>query len=353
MADSPRTRRPGFWAWVLLAPLLLWLAVFVIAPLAIMFVYSFSTPGGMAGVQFKFRLDAYADVFNRPLLKAVGWASLIAGGVSVVAWIAGAGLVRVFPRLEFLWQRFRWVFLIWVFIVAGWIAVTWLVDSIKDANYVRIFVLSINYAIISTLICVVVAYPVAYYMGRSSPAMRNLLMILIMVPFWTSFLIRTYAWVSILKGEGFLNDFLLWTRIINEPLELLYTPTAVMIGLVYTYLPFMILPIYASCEKLDQAMIDAAFDLGAGPWRAFWTVILPLTWPGVVAGLIITFVPAIGMFAVNDILGGKTEPLIGNVITNQFFQARNWPGGAALGMVLMGIFVALYYLSARKKGSVV
>lgn len=352
--DSPHGRPARTAAWLLLAPLLLWLGLFVVAPLAIMLVYSVGRPGELGGVVLDdLTLEPYAEVFNRPLLAAVGLAALLGAGLAGLAGSLALSTVAALPRLEHLWERFGRAFLLCCFFGSGWLGVTYLVSILPSANYVRIFVLSINYALLSTLICVIVAYPVGYFMGRASERVRNLLMVAIMVPFWTSFLIRTYAWLSILKGEGVMNDFLLWAKIVSQPMEILYTPTAVMIGLVYTYLPFMILPIYTSCEKLDQSLIDAAFDLGAGPWRAFWTVILPLTWPGVVAGLIITFVPAIGMFAVNDILGGKTEPLIGNVITNQFLQARNWPRGAALGMVLMAIFVVLYFVAMRKKTSVV
>jgi spermidine/putrescine transport system permease protein len=163
-----------------------------------------------------------------------------------------------------------------------------------------------------------------------------------MIPFWTSFLIRTYAWITILKGEGLLNGLLLSSGIISAPIELLYTPFAVVVGLVYSYLPFMILPIYASAEKLDGALIEAAHDLGCGPLKVFSRVIIPLTFPGILAGVLLVFVPAIGMFAITDLMGGARVPLIGNVIQNQFFQARDWPFGAALGLVFMLLFIAVY-----------
>jgi len=172
-----------------------------------------------------------------------------------------------------------------------------------------------------------------------------------MVPFWTSFLIRTYAWITILKEEGLLNGALQALRLTTAPLDLLYTPFAVVIGLVYAYLPFMILPIYGSVEKLDGAVIEAAHDLGAGPLRVFSSVIIPLTWPGIAAGTVLVFVPAIGMFAVTDLLGGARVPLIGNVIQNQFMQARDWPFGAALGMVFMALFAVTYGWLQRKGGA--
>lgn len=362
MADhQTNARRPAIAGWLLLSPLLLWLLAFVVAPIAIMTVYSVGLPRQPAGVQFvdpatgslDLSIEGYRRIFNavlvRVLLKSAGWAAVGAAGALALAFAGG-----------WVWLPVRdWVLRHWVavsgtvFVAVGWTVLRRVVETEAGAGDIKIFVVSIDYAIWSTLICVVVGYPVAYFMGRAPERWRNLLLIGIMVPFWTSFLIRTYAWLTILKSEGVLNKFLLWTRIISEPLDLLYTPTAVMIGLVYTYLPFMILPIYTSCEKLDQSLIDASFDLGAGPFRSFWSVILPLTMPGVIAGIVITFVPAIGMFAVNDILGGKREPLIGNVITAQFGNARNWPYGAALGMVLMMMFVVLYYLSTRKRGAVV
>ncbi|MBL9207714.1 MAG: ABC transporter permease, partial [Opitutaceae bacterium] len=164
----------------------------------------------------------------------------------------------------------------------------------------------------------------------------------------TSFLIRTYAWIAILKNEGLLNGLLQYAGMIAAPLPLLYTPAAVLIGLVYAYLPFMILPIYGSAEKLDNALVEAAHDLGAGPVRAFSEVIIPLTWPGITAGVLLVFVPAIGMFAITDLMGGAQVPMIGNVIQNQFFRARNAPFGAALGVVFTLMFVLAYALVHRR-----
>jgi spermidine/putrescine transport system permease protein len=168
-----------------------------------------------------------------------------------------------------------------------------------------------------------------------------------MVPFWTSFLIRTYAWITLLKQEGLLNAFLKAVPHGLGPWDLLYTPAAVLIGLVYAYLPFMILPIYGSVEKLDGSLIEAAHDLGAGPLRVFSSVILPLTLPGIAAGTLLVFVPAIAMFAITDLMGGAKVPLIGNVIQNQFLQARDWPFGAALGVVFMALFAAAYWALLR------
>jgi spermidine/putrescine transport system permease protein len=233
------------------------------------------------------------------------------------------------------------------------IALVWIVwnnlTEVFTGTYVRIFVRSVYYAGFTALTCAAVGYPVAYFIGRASEHRRNQLLTLIMIPFWTSFLIRTYAWITILSENGLLNGFLQYTRIISEPFSILYTPSAVVIGLIYSYLPFMILPIYGSVEKLDHSLVEAAFDLGAGPVRAFRSVILPLTRPGVIAGLLLVFIPAIGMFAITDLMGGKTVPMIGNVIQNQFFQARNWPFGAALGMTLLIMFALAFWFITRKQ----
>ena len=221
--------------------------------------------------------------------------------------------------------------------------------AVADPVYLRIVLRSIVYATITTLLCLASGYPVAYLIGRASDKWRNALLMAVMVPFWTSFLIRTYAWVTILKSEGLLNALLLQLHLIAEPLEMLYTPGAVVLGLVYTFLPFMILPIYTSVEKLDGSLIEASLDLGAGPLRTFWRVILPLTSPGIAAGLLLVFIPALGIYAVNDILGGGRVDMIGNIIENQFKgNARNWPFGAALGTTLLVAFALAYaYVNRR------
>ena len=217
-----------------------------------------------------------------------------------------------------------------------------------DVTYLKILGRSIGFAALTTAICIAVGYPVAWFIARQRESVRNWLLLLVMIPFWTSFLIRTYAWVTILKSEGMLSGLLMAAGMIHEPLQILYTPAAVIIGLVYAYLPFMILPIYGSAEKLDNALVEAAHDLGAGPVRAFSEVIVPLTWPGIAAGILLVFVPAIGMFAITDLMGGANVPMIGNVIQNQFFKARNWPFGAALGVVFTLMFVIAYALVQRR-----
>ncbi len=221
-----------------------------------------------------------------------------------------------------------------------------------DRIYLLIFLRSVWYAAITTAICVVLGYPMAYHIARAREDWRQRLLMLVMIPFWTSFLVRTYAWITILKQEGLLNGLLQYAGVIAAPLEMMYGPAAVVLGLVYTYLPFMILPIYTSAEKLDGSVIEAAYDLGAGPIGAFTQVIIPLTRPGILAGILMVFVPAIGMFAITDLMGGAKVPMIGNVIQNQFFQARDWPFGAALGIAFMGMFAITYWLIQRRSAAV-
>lgn len=215
--------------------------------------------------------------------------------------------------------------------------------------YPQIVWRSIWFAFLTTAICLILGYPVGYFIGRSSEKMRNILMMLVMIPFWTSFLIRTYAWITILSEQGLLNGLLLWANVISEPLQMLYTPGAVVLGLVYNYLPFMILPIYGSAEKLDNAMVEAAYDLGAGPVRAFSSVIIPLTKPGIVAGIMLVFIPSLGMFAISGLMGGGSQQMIGDVIYKQFSGANNPPFGAALGTLLLIIFAIGLWISKRKQ----
>ncbi len=222
--------------------------------------------------------------------------------------------------------------------------------AVLDPTYLQIIIRSIFFAGLTTAICLAMGYPVAYFIGRASEKSRNLLLMMVMIPFWTSFLIRTYAWVTILKNEGLLNSVLIQYGLIAQPFQMLYTPGAVVLGLVYTFLPFMILPIYTSVEKLDNALVEAAFDLGAGPLRAFSKVIVPMTSPGITAGILLVFVPALGLYAVNDILGGGKVDMIGNIIENQFKgNARNWPFGAALGITLMVAFALAFWFTGRRQ----
>jgi spermidine/putrescine transport system permease protein len=218
-----------------------------------------------------------------------------------------------------------------------------------DWVWVKILLDSLYYAFLTTLICLALGYPAAYFIGRAPERWRGILLMLVMVPFWTSFLIRTYAWIGILSKEGILNSLLLSAGLSSEPVSLLYSPFAIVVGLVYNFLPFMILPIYTSVEKLDNAMVEAAYDLGAGPLRAFSQVIIPLTRPGIAAGVMLVFVPSIAMFGITTLMGGGTNPTVGEVIFKQFTAGRNQPFGAALGTMLLFIFILALWLAKRQR----
>ncbi|HEX6902869.1 MAG TPA: ABC transporter permease [Thermoanaerobaculia bacterium] len=221
--------------------------------------------------------------------------------------------------------------------------------------YLKIGWRSLWMAVATTVLCLLVSFPIAYYVAVLAPARwKNLLLGLIVVPFWTSFLIRTYAWMFILRTEGLLNSVLMGSGWVDRPLELLFTQTAVMIGLVYGELPFMILPLYASLEKLDRSLLEAASDLGAGSVQSFWRVTAPLTLPGILAGSVLVFIPSLGQFVVSDLLGGARSMLMGNLIQNQFAVARNKPFGSALAFELTAAVLLLllaYALYARRRGA--
>lgn len=210
---------------------------------------------------------------------------------------------------------------------------------------------SVAFAAATTALCLVLAWPVAWTIRRSRGALRGLLLALVLVPFWTSFLVRIYAWVTILRGEGLLNGLLLRLGWIDAPLELLYTPGAVLLGLVHTFLPFMVLPIHSSLEALDPALLEAALDLGARPLRAMARVVVPLSRPGIAAGALLVFVPALGLYALNDILGGGRVDMLGNLVAEQFRgTARNWPFGAALSVAMLALFAGAWALVGRDRG---
>ena len=221
-----------------------------------------------------------------------------------------------------------------------------------DTVYAKIFLHSFSLAGIVTFLCLCLSYPFAYSLARMNHAYKDLLLLLVIIPFWTSSLIRTYAIVILLKAKGILNTGLLYLGIIHTPLQLLYTNTAVLIGLIYTLLPFMILPLYANIEKLDTRLLDAARDLGASKPRLFFKIILPLTWPGILAGCMLVFLPAMSMFYIPDLLGGAKSILVGNLIENQFLAAHNWPSGAAVSIVLtllMALLLCIYWYTARRR----
>ena len=217
-----------------------------------------------------------------------------------------------------------------------------------DAIYVELFFKSFCYAAVTTLLCLLLAYPLALTIARSAKRYREVLVLLVILPFWSNFLIRVYAWMIILGPQSaFARMFdTLLGAVGFEPVPLLFSPIAVVIGLVYVHLPFMVLPLYANLEKHDPALLDAAQDLGARSWQRFWRVTFPLSLPGVLAGAALVFIPALGIFAIPDILGGTGSILIGNVIKQQFLDARDWPFGSVLSMVLTALAVAFAAVAA-------
>ncbi|TMV04925.1 ABC transporter permease subunit [Ruegeria sediminis] len=219
----------------------------------------------------------------------------------------------------------------------------------EDALYWKAYLSSVKIALISTALTLLVGYPIAYGMARAPEEWRPTLMMLVILPFWTSFLIRVYAWMGILSNEGYLNQFLMWTGIISEPLIILNTPAAVYIGIVYTYLPFMILPIYAALDRLDGSLIEAAEDLGCSRAQAFWLVTIPLSRPGIIAGCFLVMIPVIGEFVIPSLLGGSGTLMIGKVLWEEFFSNRDWPVASAVAVVLLLILVIPIVLFQRNQ----
>lgn len=205
--------------------------------------------------------------------------------------------------------------------------------------YVAAYLSSVRIAFVSTIIALFVAFPMAYGMAKAPERWRPLLLMLVILPFWTSFLIRVYAWIGILKDEGLLNALLLWLGVIKTPLVIYNTEIAVMIGIVYSYLPFMILPLYANLEKHDPSLIEAAVDLGSPPWKAFWQVTIPLAIPGIIAGCFLVFIPAVGEFVIPDLLGGSDTLMIGKTLWQEFFNNRDWPTASAVAVLLLLVLV--------------
>ena len=223
---------------------------------------------------------------------------------------------------------------------------TWLT---QDELYWRAYLSSLQIAVIATLITLVVGFPIAYGMARAPDEWRPTLMMLVILPFWTSFLIRVYSWMGILGREGVLNQVLMWTGIINEPLTILNTNTAVYIGIVYTYLPFMILPIYATLDKLDVSLLEAAEDLGCTRTSAFWLVTLLLARPGIIAGCFLVFIPTLGEFVIPSLLGGSDTLMIGKVLWEEFSANRDWPVASAVAVVLLLILIIPIVLFQRNQ----
>ena len=281
---------------VLLGPVSLFLAVFFLGPLAIMMVTSFLAPGLYGGVEWTF----YPHNFGRIL----GFAD---------------------PMFE---------------------------DF--DPVYIAIFLRSVKIAALTVLAALIVCYPAAFCIARLSERWKNFCLFLITLPFFTSLIVRLFVWVLILRQTGLVNEMLLSTGMIARPLDLIYTDGAIILGMVYVFIPFMFMPVYASVEKLDWTLVRASLDLGAGPIRTFWRIILPLTAPGIVGGAIIVFIPALGNFVVPAILGGAKVMMLGNLIEQQFLAARNWPFGSALAMMVMSVMLVLllvYVFASGRRGA--
>ena len=285
--------------WLLISVPYLWLFVFFLVPFFIVFKISLSDT--------EIAIPPYT-----PLLDlSEGW----------------AGIKDFFSQLDF--ENYRIIF--------------------SDALYVNAYGSSLRIAFISTLITLAIGFPIAYGMARAPKAWQPMLLMLVILPFWTSFLIRVYAWIGILKQEGLLNHFLMSFGLISAPLNILHTETAVYIGIVYSYLPFMILPLYASLEKINPALLEAAADLGSPPWKSFWQVTVPLSMPGVLAGSFLVFIPAVGEFVIPDLLGGSDTLMIGKTLWTEFFSNRDWPVSSAVAVVLLLVLVVPIVLFQRNQ----
>lgn len=210
---------------------------------------------------------------------------------------------------------------------------------LDDPLYLSAYLYSLKVAAIATVICLVIGYPMAYGIARAPRHWRIILLMLVILPFWTSFLIRVYAWIGLLQGQGLFNQILLLLGIIEQPLALLHSPFAVYLGIVYSYLPFMILPLYASLVRMDLTLLEAAADLGCRPWKAFITVTLPLSLPGVIAGSLLVFIPAVGEFVIPDLLGGPDSLMIGKILWTEFFSNRDWPMAAAVATAMIALIL--------------
>lgn len=219
-----------------------------------------------------------------------------------------------------------------------------------NTDYLQIFARSFGQSAVTTILCLLIGFPTALYMALQPPKRRFLLLFLVTIPFWTNLLVRNYAWILLLRANGLLDSVLQGIGLTSEPLGLLYTDFAIAVGLTYSFLPFMVLPIYASLEKLDWRLVEAAYDLGAGRWRALRRVIIPLSRPGIIAGCILVFIPCLGAYVTPVLLGGGKALMIGNLISLQFGASRNWPFGSALGFALLAIVLLtmLAYLASSR-----
>ena len=279
----------------LLAPVTLFLGVFFLLPLMIIALFSLLTPGLYGGVEWTFYHWNYGRIF--------GWAD---------------GLMEIYEPI-----------------------------------YLLILMRSLGFAAMTVVLCLILCYPVAFWVSRLPNRWRLFCLFLITLPFFSSLIVRLYAWLLILKPSGILNTVLMGTGLITEPLEILYTPVAVVLGMVYVMVPFMFLPLYSAVDNLDRALVEASMDLGATRVQTFIKVILPQTLPGILGGAVIVFIPSVGNFIVPDVLGGAKGLMIGNLVEQQFLSARNWPFGSALSMIVMAVVLTVLLSSmtfARRRG---
>ncbi|MGC4028421.1 MAG: ABC transporter permease subunit [Steroidobacteraceae bacterium] len=210
---------------------------------------------------------------------------------------------------------------------------------LNEPLYVSAWLYSLKVAAVSTVLCLLLAYPMAYAIARASPASRNVLLMLIVLPFWTSFLLRVYAWIGLLKTDGVINNLLMAAGIIDAPLTMMNTSFAVYVGIVYSYLPFMILPLYANLEKHDPTLLEAAQDLGSGPIRSFFSITLPLSFPGIAAGSLLVFIPAVGEYVIPSLLGSTDQLMIATLLSDEFFRNRDWPKASSVAIVMLLLLV--------------
>ena len=285
MANHQKAFGDLLWRWIVIVLPYLWLVLFFLVPFAIVFKISFSDPI-VAQPPFTPLFDQSQNFLN---------------------WFQGS-LNNYLFLLE---------------------------DNLYWVSYLR----SIKVAFISTIFCLLLGFPMAYYIAQSAPTKRNVLLMLIILPFWTSFLLRVYAWMGILSTNGIINSVLLWIGMIDEPIQMLYTNFAVYLGIVYTYLPFMILPLYANLERLDLNLHDAAADLGGKPLQVFRDITLPVSLPGIIAGSLLVFIPAMGEFVIPALLGGLDSLMIGRTLYDEFFVNRDWPLASAVATILLLILV--------------
>ena len=218
--------------------------------------------------------------------------------------------------------------------------------ALFDTLYIEAYLRSIWYALCTALLCLFIGYPFAYFIARSSPSVRPALLLMVMLPFWTSFLLRVYAWKGILADQGVVNQALMALGLVSEPVQMLYTNVSMLVGMTYVYLPFMVLPLYANLVKMDFRLLEAAYDLGASPFKAFWLVTVPLSKAGIVAGFMLVFIPSLGEFVIPSLLGGPENLMIGRVVWDEMFTSNNWPRATALAVVMIALIVvplAIYY----------